>query len=90
MILEYPWHLSHDNINIPLRVFSQQIHNQSHFISTTAATVWILPKCAALSPDVNHTFNQFQALHSTKPFDLADILYGSDEIDNQIEAQHQY
>lgn len=49
----FPWLLTHDNVNLPLRVFSQRLHNQSHFISATAATAWILPALAALSPDIN-------------------------------------
>jgi len=43
-----PFIASHDNVNIPLRVFLQRLHNQSHFISGCAATIWILPKDAAL------------------------------------------
>ncbi|KAF8221362.1 hypothetical protein L208DRAFT_1533023 [Tricholoma matsutake] len=33
-----PWTILHDNVNLPLRVFSQRLHNQSHFVSGCAAT----------------------------------------------------
>jgi hypothetical protein len=51
-----PFIASHDNVNIPLRVFSQRLHNQSHFISGCAATIWILPKDVALPEDTNRAF----------------------------------
>ncbi|KAF8153869.1 hypothetical protein B0H34DRAFT_753337 [Crassisporium funariophilum] len=89
-IREYPWNMSHDNVNIPLRVFSQRIHNQSHFISATAGTVWILPLHAALPVKTNREFNKFRALHSTKVFEYENVLYGSASVDNRIQAQHQY
>jgi hypothetical protein len=47
------WTISHDNVNLPLRIFSQRLHNQSHFVSGCAATVWVLPDDAALPPDTN-------------------------------------
>ncbi|KAI0311097.1 hypothetical protein OF83DRAFT_1166444 [Amylostereum chailletii] len=30
------WFISYDNLNIPMRVFSQRLHNQDHFHSTCA------------------------------------------------------
>ncbi|KAF8834279.1 hypothetical protein BDN67DRAFT_992698 [Paxillus ammoniavirescens] len=33
-----PWIISDDNVNLPMRVFSQRLHNQSHFISGCTAT----------------------------------------------------
>ncbi|KAJ3745938.1 hypothetical protein EV360DRAFT_57404, partial [Lentinula raphanica] len=44
------FHLNHDNLNVPIRVFSQRLNNQSHFVNATAWTVWILPSHVSLSP----------------------------------------
>ena len=85
-----PFLISHDNVNMPLRVFSQRLHNQSHFISATAATVWILPIDAALPVETNRNFNTFHALHSDKVFNFKHVLYGSEDADDRIEAQHEY
>jgi hypothetical protein len=87
-IQENPWNISHDNVNVPVHVFSQRLYNQSQFISATAATVWILPAHAALPVETNRLFNKFRALHSTKAFDFQDVFYGFEDADNRIEAQH--
>ncbi|KAJ6598563.1 hypothetical protein B0H10DRAFT_2167602 [Mycena sp. CBHHK59/15] len=39
LVLKLPWNITHDNANFPLRVFSQWLHNQSHFISSCTATI---------------------------------------------------
>ncbi|KAK7031814.1 hypothetical protein R3P38DRAFT_2522165 [Favolaschia claudopus] len=86
LIHEYPWALSHDNINVPLRVFSQRLHNQSHFISGCAYTVWILPILAALPPGTNPLLQSFRAEHCQRVFDFAEVLYGDEETDDRMEA----
>ncbi|KAM5534908.1 hypothetical protein V8D89_011463 [Ganoderma adspersum] len=43
---------SHDNLNIPMCVFSQRIANMNHFINASAATIYILPPNAHLPPDI--------------------------------------
>lgn len=43
-ISESPHFGSHDNLNIPLRVFSQRLFNKNHFINASAATIWVLPR----------------------------------------------
>ncbi|KAF8673067.1 hypothetical protein AX14_005425 [Amanita brunnescens Koide BX004] len=48
-----PFFLSYDNVNVPLRVFSQRLHNQSHFQNGCAGTVWLIPRDAALPPAIN-------------------------------------
>ncbi|KAF8886747.1 hypothetical protein BD779DRAFT_1673049 [Infundibulicybe gibba] len=83
-----PWHISHDNVNVPLRVFSQRINNQNHFVSGTAATVWILPQRAALPPDANPMLQKFRAMHSNEVFDYHEVLYGTPEADHRLEAQY--
>ncbi|KAK7031818.1 hypothetical protein R3P38DRAFT_3507985 [Favolaschia claudopus] len=87
LIHEYPWALSHDNINVPLRVFSQRLHNQSHFISGCAYTVWILPILAALPPGTNPLLQSFRAEHCQRVFDFAEVLYGDEET-KRLAAEH--
>lgn len=89
-VLHSPWTISHDNVNIPLRVFSQRLHNQNHFISGCAATLWVLPQHAALPPDTNRLLQKFRAqnCHNVFPFD--DILYGDAEADVRIQKQYVY
>jgi hypothetical protein len=76
-----PFIASHDNVNIPLQVFSQRLHNQSHFISGCTATIWILPKDAALPEDANRAFQMHQAEGSKTCFDYGELLDGDEEIE---------
>ncbi|KIK03028.1 hypothetical protein K443DRAFT_64105, partial [Laccaria amethystina LaAM-08-1] len=85
-----PWTISHDNVNIPLRVFSQRLNNQSHFISGCAATVWILPQRATLPPDTNRLFQSFRASQAASVFSFEDVLYGEPDVDIRIESQNQH
>ncbi|KAH9923719.1 uncharacterized protein BXZ73DRAFT_91408 [Epithele typhae] len=69
-IEECPFFGSHDNVNIPMRVFSQRLHNQSHFINATAGTIWILPERARLLPDIpgsQQRFSLFDTVFRTSP-----------------------
>lgn len=83
-----PWTISHDNVNLPLRVFSQRLHNQSHFVSGCAATVWVLPNEATLPPDANRLLQKHRANHCNEKFSIQNILYGDETVDKRIEAQH--
>jgi hypothetical protein len=82
-----PWHISHDNVNIPLRVFSQRLHNKSHFISGCAATVWVLPPHAELPPDTNRLFQKHHAKTSKEVFNYSDVLY-DDTADERTEQKN--
>lgn len=47
------WIMSHDNVNIAFKVYSQQVNKQTHFDSGTAATVYVKPTlscCPIVSP----------------------------------------
>ncbi|KAJ7259410.1 hypothetical protein C8J57DRAFT_1640173 [Mycena rebaudengoi] len=70
VIQKFPWLISHNNMNVPLRVFSQRLNNQSHFISGCAYT--------------------FRAQTCLEPFDFAEVLYGSEEADDRLEAFSEY
>ncbi|KAJ7135358.1 hypothetical protein C8R43DRAFT_1132580 [Mycena crocata] len=86
LIHKFPWLISHDNVNFPLRVYSQRLHNQSHFVSGTAYTVWILPLRAELPLETNRILQAFRAEHCLKPFNFEIALYGSEEADDRMEA----
>ncbi|KAJ7715201.1 hypothetical protein B0H16DRAFT_1435173 [Mycena metata] len=90
LVHESPWNINHDNVDFPLRVFSQRLHNQTHFISGCAATVWILPERAALSLQANRLFQIHRALNCDKMFDYADVLYGNATVDARMEEQDSY
>ena len=83
MVKTSPWHISHDNVNLPMRVFSQRLHNQSHFVSGTAGTVWQLPAHAALPPTANRDFNSFRGENSKTLFPYSKLLHGSEAADNR-------
>ena len=85
-----PWTISHDNVNIPLRVFAQRLHNQNHFVSGCATTLWVLPQHAALPRDTNRLLQKFHAQNSGEVFTFRDILYGNTEADLRIERQNTY
>jgi hypothetical protein len=84
-VKKYPWQISHDNANLPIRVFSQRLHNQSHFISGTAGTVWQLPVQARLPAEANKRFNAYRAENSGTVFGVDKLLYGNDAADNGME-----
>ena len=41
--------ISHDNVNIPFRVYESTVNRQSHFDSGTAVTLFILPQTEGLT-----------------------------------------
>ncbi|KAK7006967.1 hypothetical protein R3P38DRAFT_3213764 [Favolaschia claudopus] len=90
LIHKYPWVFSHDNMNVPLRVFSQRLHNQSHFINGCAYTAWILPQRARLPTGTNPLLQSFRAANCEQVFDFADVLYGNLEADDRMEAFNEH
>ncbi|KAI0668429.1 hypothetical protein C8Q78DRAFT_1098590 [Trametes maxima] len=79
---------SHDNVNLPMRVFSQRLHNQSHFINATAATIYILPKSAFLPPDISQKVKtKRQEAFRSKPFTLDSDVLAEGDGDTRVEAQ---
>ncbi|KAJ7930381.1 hypothetical protein B0H13DRAFT_2228277 [Mycena leptocephala] len=82
----FPWLISHDNINVALRVFSQRLNNQSHLVSGCAYTIWVLPLRAALPLDMNRTLQIHRSQNCGEVFDFSAVLYGNDDADDRIEA----
>ena len=83
-----PFFISYDNVNVPLRVFSQHLHNQSHFQNGCAGTVWILPSECALLPSINRSLQE--ARRTTTPFDLTSLINGNPEAEQRLRAQYIY
>ncbi|KAJ7718800.1 hypothetical protein B0H16DRAFT_1796872 [Mycena metata] len=81
-----PWNISHDNINVALRAFSQRLNNQSHFVSGCAYTVWILPDRAALPPEMNRLLQTYRAEHCLEAFEYDLVLYGNEAADDPVAA----
>jgi hypothetical protein len=53
LMQHFPWLISHNNVQIPFRVFSQRIDNQGEFGNGTAATVYIKHNATPLPKLVN-------------------------------------
>ena len=85
VIQKSPWVITHDNVNIPMRVFSQRLHNQSHFVSGCAATIWVLPDDAKFPLNINRKFLEYQAERSQTRFSYSDLLYDNPETDEWLE-----
>lgn len=72
-IAKYPWFGTHDNINIPFRVYEQRLTNQSHFDSGTAATIFVIKDPLAVRPN-NRAFRQQQAIGAKDPITYKDVM----------------
>ncbi|KAG1724660.1 hypothetical protein EDB19DRAFT_1644419 [Suillus lakei] len=75
-IQRLPWIISHNNVNIPMRVFSQRLHNKSHFTSGCAATVWVLPADAMLPAAASDCLQSCRAENGQTRFALDEVLDG--------------
>ncbi|KAF8888597.1 hypothetical protein BD779DRAFT_1672261 [Infundibulicybe gibba] len=89
-IQQAPYIISHDNLNVPLRVFSQREHHQSHFMSGCAGTIWILPEIAMLPPGTNRLLQQHRAEMSKEPFAFEEVLKGNPDADRRMREQNIY
>ncbi|PPR00408.1 hypothetical protein CVT26_009693 [Gymnopilus dilepis] len=68
-----PWLISHDNINIPFRVFSQRLQNQGEFGNGTAATVYVKPNEPPLSDGLNQLLRERRAEGLKNPLTVQEI-----------------
>ncbi|KAF7980087.1 hypothetical protein HWV62_39892 [Athelia sp. TMB] len=75
----YPWFISHDNVQIPFRVFSQRLDNQGEFGNGTAATIYIKRNSQPLPEDVNAKLKEFRARGMMNPLTELDISDIADE-----------
>ncbi|KAM6496624.1 hypothetical protein JOM56_007097 [Amanita muscaria] len=79
MMDKFPWLISHDNVNIPFRVFSQRLDNQGEFGNGTAATVYIKRSATPLSSTANRDLQEQRAGGLKTPLTSLDILKLAEE-----------
>jgi hypothetical protein len=72
-IRNFPWFGVHDNINIPFKVFQQQLSKWSHFDSGTAATIIVLKDPNARWPSRDMRISQ-RALEVSRPITYIDLM----------------
>ncbi|CDO73373.1 hypothetical protein BN946_scf185013.g6 [Trametes cinnabarina] len=90
-IRDRPHFGSHDNLNFPMRVFSQRLRHLTHFICASAATIWILPMEALLPPDIATKVREQRRRASASPFSLLDIsTNGESTTSSRVAAQARY
>src|ERR1700683_3935030 len=70
----FPWLISHDNVQIPFRVFSQRLDNQGEFGNGTAATVYIKRNAKPLPESANPDLKKCQAAGMQNPITELDII----------------
>lgn len=85
-IADHPFFGSHDNLNIPMRVFSQRLHNMNHFINATASTIYVLAKEAFLPPDITLKVKA-QRRATTEPFEWSKLWTEEHEAHSRINCQ---
>jgi len=86
----HQWLISHDNVNIPFRVFSQRLDNQGEFGNGTAATVYIKPQAAHFSASISQALKDQRKQGSENPLTELDILDLGDASFPRIEDQEIY
>jgi hypothetical protein len=65
--------VSHDNLNIPFRVYEPTVNRQSHFDSGTAATLYTFPQTEGLTLDAA-AFRESRRSGRTQPIDGGTVL----------------
>ncbi|KAF8325907.1 hypothetical protein F5887DRAFT_1065215 [Amanita rubescens] len=88
MVKSQPFFVSYDNVNVPLRVFSQRLHNQSHFQSGCAGTVWTLPIEKALVPRINRALQETR--RAATMFDITPLIDGIPAAAKRLRASYIY
>ena len=79
LMQQFPWLISHDNVQIPFRVFSQRLDNQGEFGNGTAVTVYIKCNGTPLSESANHDLKKCRAAGLLNPLTEMDILDLADQ-----------
>ena len=90
LMQHFPWLISHDNVQIPFRVFSQRLDNQGEFGNGTAATVYIKRNAKPLSNTANDDLKKCRATGMLNPLTELDILDLADRSFPRIEAHAVY
>lgn len=86
----FPWLISHDNVQIPFRVFSQRLDNQGEFGNGTAATVYVKRNATILPEESNHALKKTRAAGLLNPISELDIIDLANASYPRIEAHATY
>lgn len=90
LMQHFPWLISHDNVQIPFRVFSQRLDNQGEFGNGTAATVYIKRNAKLLPDTANEDLKKCRAAGMLNPLSELDILDLADQSFPRIEVHAIY
>lgn len=90
MMEEFPWVISYDNVNIPFKVFSQRIDNQSQLGHGTAATVYLHRDAEMLSEGMNELLKKQRAEGIKNPLTAIDIMKLEMAAHARVEEQMKY
>ena len=90
LMQHFPWLISHDNVQIPFRVFSQRLDNQGEFGNGTAATVYIKRNAKLLPDTANEDLKKCRAAGMLNPLSELDILNLADQSFPRIEVHAIY
>ncbi|KAI5823219.1 hypothetical protein K523DRAFT_344625 [Schizophyllum commune Tattone D] len=81
------WLISHDNVQLPFRVFSQRLDKNTTFGSGTAATVYFKRSATPLASEVNTELKRARAEGLKKPLDLLWIAERKNEVAPHLRTQ---
>ncbi|KAI5891102.1 uncharacterized protein SCHCODRAFT_02580387 [Schizophyllum commune H4-8] len=81
------WLISHDNVQLPFRVFSQRLDKNTTFGSGTAATVYFKRSATPLASEVNAELKRTRAEGLNKPLDLLWIAERENEVAPHLRMQ---
>jgi hypothetical protein len=70
---KHVWFVGHDNVNIPFKVQEQRLHNQSHFDSGTASTIYVIRDPTVVQPN-NRALHQRRLAGVVQPITFSDIV----------------
>ncbi|KAF8141805.1 hypothetical protein EV363DRAFT_1291781 [Boletus edulis] len=70
---QFPFVITHDNVNIPFRVYAQRVDNQSHFDCGTASTVFFQPYAPPEIPLCNCTLQEYRVQGRLTPLSIQQL-----------------
>ncbi|KDQ56803.1 hypothetical protein JAAARDRAFT_132254 [Jaapia argillacea MUCL 33604] len=86
----YPWLISHDNVNIPFKVFLRRLDNKGEFGSGSTATVYIKHDAPLLLPSTNQSLKTWRERGIKSPLQPLDIMDLSIKSYPKIQQQGTY
>lgn len=87
---KFQWLVSHDNLQIPFRVFSQRLNNKGEFGNRTATIVYIKRDAKPLSESANRDLKKQRAAGLHTPLTSLEIFQMANESAPRIETHSAY